>query len=122
MFSNRLSELDLEGLGRGGLLGEAAYFTDEETESQRGKEKWPRPLKSRSSAGIKRLLVLKLGKSLNFSQPSFPHCPNSTCTDERNEAQERLSHLPNVTQLAPQSMGSVLISTYWRPTVCQVLC
>ena len=69
--------MDLEALEKRGLLGEAAYFTDEETESQRGKEKWPQAVQSRFShrdqeiVGKKkrereRLLALELHKSLNF--------------------------------------------------------
>ena len=41
--------MDLEALEKRGLLGEAAYCTDEEIESQRGKEKWPQAVQSRFS-------------------------------------------------------------------------
>lgn len=59
-----------------------------------------------------------VAQSLNFSLPSFPHCNNSMMC----KAAQRLSRLLGVTQLAPRSVGSELITAYWGPTMCQTLC
>lgn len=78
--SDKLSELDLEALEKRGLLGEAAYFIDEEIESQRGKEKWPQSVKSSFSHRDQEIVGSGVARPLNFSLPSFPHCNNSMCT------------------------------------------